>query len=87
MDTAVELADINDTDSVNRQGEHDVATSVDNTCYMKLASKLNLVIGLLDYKHSSLQFNIFLALLLVPPIFDTAKRSNTFVVYFWHLAQ
>ena len=36
--TAVKLADVADTDSVDSQEEQDA--SVDNTCYMKLASKL-----------------------------------------------
>ena len=39
--TAVELADMEDMDSVDSKDEQDAATSVDNTCYMKLASKLN----------------------------------------------
>ena len=38
--TAVELADTKDTDGVDSKEEQD--TSVDNTCYMKLASKLTL---------------------------------------------
>ena len=36
--TAVELTDVADTDSVDSNEKMD--TSVDNTCYMKLASKL-----------------------------------------------
>ena len=40
--TAVELTDVADTDSVDSKEEQD--TSVDNTCYMKLASKLQLFI-------------------------------------------
>ena len=36
--TAVKLADMADTDSVDSKEKQDV--SVDNTCYMKLASKL-----------------------------------------------
>ena len=37
MVTAVKLADMTDTDSVDSNEEQDV--SVDNICYMKLASK------------------------------------------------
>ena len=46
--TAVKLADVADTDSVDSREEQNV--SVDNTCYMKLASKLNhLLVNLHDY--------------------------------------
>ena len=38
MVTTVELIDMKDTDSVESQEEQDTATSVDNTCYMELAS-------------------------------------------------
>ena len=48
MITAVELTDVADTDSVDSKEEQD--TSVDNTCYMKLASKLQpfIIIFFLD---------------------------------------
>ena len=47
-DAAVKLADVADTDSVDSKEKQDA--SVDNTCYMKLSSRFNLVVGLLDYK-------------------------------------
>lgn len=36
--TAIELADKKVTDSIDSKEEQDVAASVDNSCYMKLAS-------------------------------------------------
>ena len=45
--TAVKLADVADTDSIDSKEKQDV--SVDNTCYMKLASKLkHLLVNLHD---------------------------------------
>lgn len=48
-DAAVKLADVADTDIDDNEEEQ--SASVDNTCYMKLSSRFNLVVGLLDYNH------------------------------------
>ena len=42
-DAAVKLADVADTDSVDSKEKQDA--SVDNTCYMKLSSRFNLVVA------------------------------------------
>ena len=60
--TAVKLADVADSDSVDSKEKQDV--SVDNTCYMKLASKLkHLLANLNDY--------------IYPPVFWAVELYST----------
>ena len=64
----MKLANVAGIDSVDSKEEQDA--SVDNTCYMKLSSRFNLVVGLLDYNHFFSQCNMFSAQYyhMAPPI-------------------
>ena len=56
-DAAMKLADVAGIESDDSKEEQDA--SVDNTCYMKLSSRFNLVVGLLDYNHFFSRCNMF----------------------------
>ena len=82
--TAVELADVADTGSVDSKEEQD--TSVDNTCYMKLSSMLQPFIIIFSGQYYC----------MAPPIFGTFRLiqlsqilARKVILYlkcpFWHL--
>ena len=66
----MKLADVADTDSVDSKEKQDV--SVDNTCYMKLASKLkHLFVNLHDYIYPP----VFWAVVL----YSTSNFQHSFI--------